>query len=80
MGQIIVRNLDDQVIAALKERAARKGVSMEEEVRQTLTHAAGVSREETLRELDAIRARIGRIEGPSIVEDLRRERARDNDI
>jgi plasmid stability protein len=40
MGQIIVRNLDDRVIDALKARAARRGRSLESKVRVILERAA----------------------------------------
>jgi plasmid stability protein len=46
MAQIIVRNLDDGVRDRLRQRASRKGRSMEEEVRDIL--AAAVAAEETL--------------------------------
>jgi antitoxin FitA len=36
MGAITIRGLDDQVIAAIKRRAAEHSVSMEEEVRSLL--------------------------------------------
>ena len=36
MAQIIVRNLDDEVKRGLRERAERRGKSMEEEVRDIL--------------------------------------------
>jgi plasmid stability protein len=39
MAQVIVRNIDDDVKAGLKARAALHGWSMEEEVRQILRHA-----------------------------------------
>lgn len=37
MGAITIRNLDDGVIERLKREAARRGRSMEEEARSTLT-------------------------------------------
>ncbi len=40
MGQVIVRNLDDRVIDALKARAARRGRSLEGELRLILERAA----------------------------------------
>lgn len=40
MGQIIVRKLEDSVKEALRLRAKRHGVSMEEEVRNILREAA----------------------------------------
>ena len=36
MAQLIVRNLEDKVVAALRQRAARHGVPMEEEHRRIL--------------------------------------------
>jgi plasmid stability protein len=40
MAQLVVRNLEDEVKAQLRERAARHGRSMEEEVREILRDAA----------------------------------------
>jgi plasmid stability protein len=39
MSTITVRNLDDDIKQALRERAARRGVSMEQEVRAILRDA-----------------------------------------
>ena len=36
MGALTIRNLDDQVIAAIKRKAAEHGLSMEEEIRRLL--------------------------------------------
>ena len=77
MGQILIRNLDDAVIEALLRRAQRGGVSLEEEARRALAASVGLSREDALRRLDEARAAIGRPGGPSIIDDLRRDRARD---
>ncbi len=77
MAQILIRNLDEAVLAKLRERAAFSGTSLEEEARRALASAAGLTREAALARLDKVRAQIGRIEGPSIVEDLRSDRARD---
>jgi plasmid stability protein len=82
MGQIIVRNLDDDVIARLKERALKANQSLEQTVRDILSAAAKPSRADALAEADrireAIRARHG---GSNVVLDpteLIRE-DRDND-
>ncbi len=40
MGQVIVRNLDDKVIAALKAKAELHGHSLEQELRAILSGAA----------------------------------------
>lgn len=57
MGQIIVRNLDDAVIARLKARALAQNTSLEQTVRDILSAAAKRDREELLAKLDAIRAK-----------------------
>ena len=46
MGQVIVRNLDDAVIAAHKARAKTRGVSLEQQLRDVLAEAARPSRED----------------------------------
>ena len=51
---------------------------MEEQARRALTSAVGLDRAEAVRRLDEVRRRIGRLPGPSVVEDLRRDRDRDN--
>ena len=40
MNTITIRNLDDHTKQSLRERAARRGVSMEEEVRSVLRESA----------------------------------------
>jgi antitoxin FitA len=44
MAQVVVRNIDDDVKARLKQRAAQHGWSMEEEVRQILRKAVAEPR------------------------------------
>ena len=56
MSQVIVRNLDQQTVAALKSRAAAHGRSLEQELRLVLASAAKPSREEVLEIADAIRS------------------------
>ena len=77
MGQILIRNLDDSVLDALRRRAAEHGGSLEEEARRALAASVGLNRKDALARLDEVRARIGRLEGPSILDDLRDDRARD---
>lgn len=77
MGQIVIRNIDDAVLAALRERAAASGTSTEEQARRALARAVGLDRAAALRRLDEIRRRIGRLEDTSTVDDLRRDRRRD---
>ena len=44
MAQLIVRKLEDEVVAALRERAARQGRSVEAEHRDILRRALGRGR------------------------------------
>lgn len=77
MGQIVIRKIDPAVIEALRRRAAACGTSMEEQARRALTRAVGLDREAAARRLTEIRRIIGQLEGPSILDDLRRDRGRD---
>jgi plasmid stability protein len=77
MGQIVIRNLDDSVLDALRRRAAERGTSTEEEARSALSASVGLGRKDAAARLAAVRRRIGRPAGPSAVEDLRRDRRRD---
>lgn len=77
MGQIVIRNIDPAVIEALRRRAAACGTSMEEQARRAVTRAVGLDREAAARRLTEIRRIIGQLEGPSILDDLRRDRGRD---
>lgn len=57
MAQVIVRNLDDKVVAALKRNAARHRRSLEGELRAVLTQAARLSpdsKREISREIRAL--------------------------
>jgi len=73
----MIRNIDAAVIEALRRRAAACGTSMEEQARRALAKAVGMDRESAARGLTEIRRMIGRLEGPSILDDLRRDRGRD---
>lgn len=77
MAQILIRNLDDAVIGALRERAAARGGSLEDEARRALAASVGLSRDEALARLDAVRRRIGTLKGPSSLDDLKQDRQRD---
>lgn len=73
----MIRNIDPAVIKALRRRAADCGTSTEEQARRALAKAVGLDRESAARRLAEIRRLIGRLEGPSILDDLRRDRGRD---
>lgn len=57
MATLIVRRLDDQVAARLRQRARTRGVSVEEEVRRILRESTATSRAEVAAMAQAIRAR-----------------------
>ncbi len=56
MADLKVRQLDDRVARALKDRAGRKGVSLEEEVRATLAASVDARRAAFLKRASAIRS------------------------
>jgi plasmid stability protein len=56
MDEVIVRDLADDVIAAHERRAAARGVSLEQQLRDVLAEAAGATREELLSRLAACRS------------------------
>ncbi|MGD9913947.1 MAG: hypothetical protein AB7S80_07685 [Rhizobiaceae bacterium] len=58
LGSMTVRKIDDEVMRALRKRAAEHGVSMEQEARDALRRDVGLAarqrRKPTLTELDAV--------------------------
>ena len=76
MAQILVRNLDDSVVADLKRVAQLHGRSLEAEVREVLTAATRSDRSELRARLAAMRARQGPQTGPDSVELIREDRDR----
>jgi len=54
-----VRQVDDSIVAALKARARRRGVSLEEEVRWTLAASVAARRSAFARRAAALRAGAG---------------------
>jgi len=76
MGQILVRNLDDAVIARMKARARRENTSLEQKIRDLIIADARPTRAEIIEEAREIRERVGPVEGNSVA--LIRE-DRDND-
>lgn len=59
MADIKVRQLDERVARTLKTRAARRGVSLEEEVRATLSASVAAKRDAFRRRAAALRAASG---------------------
>lgn len=56
MAQVLIRNLDEQVVASLRRKAELHGHSLEQELRLALTAAARFSPEELGAESRRIRA------------------------
>lgn len=52
MAQVLIRNLPDDVVERLKERAADKGHSLEQELREIVITAAPLSTAERLAIID----------------------------
>ncbi len=48
MAQVLVRNLDEQLVAALRRKAELHGHSLEQELRLALTAAARLTHEERI--------------------------------
>jgi plasmid stability protein len=76
MGQILIRRLDDGVLAALKERAARENTSLEATVRQVLADSVLPDRRAVFQSLSRLRAGQKPAKGPSVVALLREARKR----
>jgi plasmid stability protein len=74
MAQVIVRNLDDEVVRRLKERAALKRHSLEQELREILADAALGDRSALMEEAARIREMGGRYEMPDVVGLIREDR------
>jgi plasmid stability protein len=76
MADLKVRNLDDSIASALKARAKAKGVSLEEEVRRTLTASVAANRAELVRRAKALHAAGGKPGEPELdsARTIRKER------
>ena len=78
MGQLTVRNVEDEVIRRLKIRAAEHGRSAEAEHREILKQALlpGASWEEWLREIRQLSVEIGPVAGDStdLIREMRDQR------
>jgi len=78
MAQVLVRDLPEETVARLKEKAAQAGRSLEAELREILNLAAQPSyekrKQEALAVLDAVRAKSPPWQpGEPMAEDLIRE-------
>lgn len=76
MAQVIVRNLDEQVVLRLKERAALHQHSLEQELRDILSAVARGPGESRVAEADRIRAMTPRGRVVDVEEMVREDRDR----
>lgn len=79
MGKLLIRNLDDAIIAKLRQRAAANGNSMEEEARQTLAKAVDLDVKAWLADVTAFAKTLGPLAGPPsevAIRDMREDRTR----
>lgn len=75
MGQILIRRLDDEVLAALKERATRNNASVEATARDILTASVRPDRATIFRRLRELRGRQKKpARGPDVVTLVQRMR------
>ena len=74
MGSMVIRNIPDDVLTRLKEKARAEGKSAEQLAREALAEKAKPSREQIVREIDAIRASTVPISGKEINDEIRRDR------
>lgn len=79
MGQMLIRNLDDTVVAGLKARAERQRTSAEEEARRALGASVRRDPDAVIARLRATRRANGTQSGPTALELLRRDRDRDEE-
>ncbi len=79
MADLKVRQLDERVARALKTRASKRGVSLEEEVRTTLSASVAAKRDAFRRRAAALRAATAarRKRGTDSARVIRRERDAD---
>jgi plasmid stability protein len=70
MASILVRNLDDDVVARLKQIAAERGKSLEQLAREKLAEASLDTKQEWLRRAREIRSRT-KPGKRTVVQDLR---------
>ncbi|MFN0147505.1 MAG: FitA-like ribbon-helix-helix domain-containing protein [Dehalococcoidia bacterium] len=76
MGQIVVREIDDSVLAALERKARAHGRSLEAEARDVLVCSTKIDRAEARRLSAEFRARYGPFPGPDSVDMIREDRDR----
>jgi plasmid stability protein len=75
---MVIRNIPDDVLDRLKEKARLAGKSTEQFAREALAEKAKPSREELIRRMDEIRAQSKPTSGQAIIDEIRDDR--DNNL
>jgi plasmid stability protein len=76
MAQVVIRNIDDAAIRRLKSRAARKGISLERELRTILAEAARVDRTDFLERAATFKRKLAGRRHSDSTTLIRKDRAR----
>jgi len=76
MARILIRDLDDETVARLKDRARRHGRSLEGEARLILTRAAGLAFDDARKLAQQWHERLAGRKLPDIGELVREDRQR----
>lgn len=58
MAQILVRNVDEEIVARLKQRAANNGRSLQAEVKMVLEQASGIDTINVWRKVEQFRTKM----------------------
>ena len=77
MGQVLVRNLDDDVIESIKLKAELKGHSLEQELREIIARAAPLTPEERValsRKIRAMQSKPAQLDSTRIIRAARDSR------
>jgi antitoxin FitA len=77
MGQVLVRNLENDVIEAIKLKAGLKGHSLEEELREIIRSAAPLTPEERValsRRIRAMQAKPATLDSARVIRAARDRR------
>jgi plasmid stability protein len=76
VAQVLIRNLPDDVVKRLKARAASKGQSLENELRDIVTAAAPLTTREKLAIIDSFIARspMAKLDSTDIIREARDRR------
>jgi plasmid stability protein len=76
MAQILIRDLDDETVKRLKDRARRQGRSLEAESRQILSRAAGIGFKDARKLAQAWHERLAGRPLPESTKLIRQDRKR----